>query len=499
MEIIFSNLQDNLVYHANIFNYDKNFFNELCSKNLKLDFSNFSLQNQEDVPTVIQFMKLKSKEQIAQLGTVISEQEENVYNEEQGEMMVKVSKEAKKTIRILLDLIVYSLDKFNKDQERIRQIQENMDGPEPSNIHADNLTCCLLYLDGICMVNIDLIKSIAFTCPVTGRELYDLLLVLMNNKDLSLQAREIASHLISMHLMMEEGNVDQKCIEIINWTFLHSIGNKRDNCLTSNLSLILTIDSCIEYFTTTFDDDKKCIRQLFELMLTETNINTIYESLFCMWNISNNSKYLTLFEKKNENYIEKIVQVIRTNKIDKVARIGLMTIKNLLDSQVCLEILFNIKFMRTIDILLTNKWNDPVIKEMLNFIYDFLEKNYKIMNSFDKFVKELDSGYLKQGSLHTTAFWEENYKEFETNQFDNIRKLVCIVQSAGDTEDDIKMKCIACFDLGEFARLYPGGASILDIFGAKESLLLLIQHKNLELKNRALVCLQKIMMRSLKK
>ena len=68
-----------------------------------------------------------------------------------------------------------------------------------------------------------------------------------------------------------------------------------------------------------------------------------------------------------------------------------------------------------------------------------------------------------------------------------------------DTEEDIKMKCIACFDLGEFARLYPGGASILDIFGAKESLLLLIQHKNLELKNKALVCLQKIMMRSLKK
>ena len=176
-----------------------------------------------------------------------------------------------------------------------------------------------------------------------------------------------------------------------------------------------------------------------------------------------------------------------------------MTIKNLLDSQVCLEILFNIKFMRTIDILLTNKWNDPVIKELLNFIYDFLEKNYKIMNSFDKFVKELDSGNLKQGSLHSTAFWEENYKEFEANQFDNIRKLVCIVQSAGDTEEDIKMKCIACFDLGEFARLYPGGASILDIFGAKESLLLLIQHKNLELKNKALVCLQKIMMRSLKK
>jgi hypothetical protein len=47
--------------------------------------------------------------------------------------------------------------------------------------------------------------------------------------------------------------------------------------------------------------------------------------------------------------------------------------------------------------------------------------------------------------------------------------------------------------------LYPGGAAILDFFHAKEALLELIQDKNLELKNRALVCLQKIMMKSLKK
>jgi hypothetical protein len=115
--------------------------------------------------------------------------------------------------------------------------------------------------------------------------------------------------------------------------------------------------------------------------------------------------------------------------------------------------------MRTIDILLTNKWNDSIIKEQLNFIYDFLEKNYKIMNSFEKFTKEIDSGNLKWGSLHTTAFWEDNYKDFEFNNFDYIRKLVCILQSANNlTDHDIEMKCIACFDLGEFVRLYPGGA-----------------------------------------
>ena len=35
--------------------------------------------------------------------------------------------------------------------------------------------------------------------------------------------------------------------------------------------------------------------------------------------------------------------------------------------------------MRTIDILLTNKWNDSLIRELLHQIYDFLDKNYKIM------------------------------------------------------------------------------------------------------------------------
>jgi V-type H+-transporting ATPase subunit H len=121
-------------------------------------------------------------------------------------------------------------------------------------------------------------------------------------------------------------------------------------------------------------------------------------------------------------------------------------------------------------------------------------------SSFEKYVKELESGDIKQGSLHTSSFWEDNYKEFEHNNFEYIKMLVRILQNPNNlTDRDIEMKCIACFDLGEFVRLYPGGASVLEYFGAKDSLLFLIQHNNLELKNRALVCLQKIMMRSLKK
>ena len=33
-----------------------------------------------------------------------------------------------------------------------------------------------------------------------------------------------------------------------------------------------------------------------------------------------------------------------------------------------------------------------------------------MFSSFEKYMKELDSGIIKKGSLHTTEFWEENYK-----------------------------------------------------------------------------------------
>lgn len=82
-----------------------------------------------------------------------------------------------------------------------------------------------------------------------------------------------------------------------------------------------------------------------------------------------------------------------------------------------------------------------------------------IISSFEKFAKEVDSGKLKWGSLHTQSFWEDNYKAFEAHNFEYIEKLVKIVQSSYNlTESEIEMKCIACFDIGEFARCYAGGS-----------------------------------------
>ena len=68
------------------------------------------------------------------------------------------------------------------------------------------------------------------------------------------------------------------------------------------------------------------LKTLFEVMRKD-NYNIIYEALFAIWNISNFVDNIEIFENKRDHYLEIIVGVIKTNKIDKIARVGLMIIK----------------------------------------------------------------------------------------------------------------------------------------------------------------------------
>ena len=381
MEIQFKNLQDNIVFHANIFNYDKQFLMTLLKCTIKLNFEEFAKvknMKEKDISTISSFFKLKAKDQV-ELMTYATYSEYNKIseneNQEEVQKKIKESKSASTTLRYLFYLFMYS---FETAEEKAKLLEGGK--IEPGEPNADNIIACLLFLDGISMVNIDIIRLIEDNASNVGKNLKKLVSMIIESNFVDFHIKEIASHILSIDLMQNDGYMyDQKneelfdnSKELMKWTYEICIQQHRDSCLTSNLSLLLTIDENIEYFLGDFNEEFPCIRKIFELMTeADININIIYESLLCMWNISSNKKYFYFFENKDNKYIEKIVQVIRTNKIDKVARIGLMTLQNLLESQICVEILFDIKFMQTVSILLTNKWNDPVIKELLNYCLEF--------------------------------------------------------------------------------------------------------------------------------
>ena len=389
--VYFNNLQDDIVYHANIFNYDKQFLTSLLNKGIKINFHNYAQEKKvkpEDITLVMKFLESKSKDQV-ELMTIAVDHEYGRLQEDDQEIQKKIqqSRAATKTLRHLFTLFDYCFEKAN---EKAQQAMEGEGKIQAGEENADNLIACLLFFDGISMVNIDIIKLIENNASYTKKSsLVELVFGLLNNNLVDFHIKEIASHILSIDLMQNDGNTDaeeneiylENCRNLMKWVYEMSIQKNRDSCLTSNLSLLLTIDENIDYFLgEEFNHEYNHLRKIFELMTdADININIIYESLLCLWSISSNKKYFYIFENKANKYIEKIVQVIRTNKIDKVARIGLMTLQNLLDSQTSVEILFDIKFMQTVSILLTNKWNDPIIKELLNFCLDFLEKNYKSM------------------------------------------------------------------------------------------------------------------------
>ena len=393
MEVNFKNLQDNIVYHSNIFNYDKQFLMTLLKNGVKINFSEYAqVKNvkMEEISKVITYLQSKSKEQLELMSNATYRefreygflQDEN--NEESGQKKGKENiKSVKQTLLHLYNLILYS---FERAEETAKGEEGGM--IMAGEFNSDNIIGCLLFFDGISMANIDVIKIIEENAFNTGMSFIEIIFMILNHELVDFHIKEIASHILSIALMnddrinteIEQNSIFENSKKLMKWTYEQWIQKQRDSCFTSNLSLLLTIEDNIDYFLGEFNNDFPCIRKLFELMTEpDININIIYEALLCMWNISSNKKYFYFFENREKKYIEKIVQVIRTNKIDKVARIGLMILKNLLDSQTCVEILFDIKFMQTVSILLTNKWNDPVIKELLNYCLDYLEKNYKSM------------------------------------------------------------------------------------------------------------------------
>ena len=97
MQVEFNNIQDNLIYHANIFNYDKAFLLELISIRLKLDFIDYPKEGQtreEEIANISEFLKLKSKEQIEKLNTILDEESGIIFDNE-NEPVKKVKKQLK--------------------------------------------------------------------------------------------------------------------------------------------------------------------------------------------------------------------------------------------------------------------------------------------------------------------------------------------------------------------------------------------------------------------
>ncbi|KAM3569944.1 hypothetical protein VYU27_007968, partial [Nannochloropsis oceanica] len=131
---------------------------------------------------------------------------------------------------------------------------------------------------------------------------------------------------------------------------------------------------------------------------------------------------------------------------------------------------------------------DQELKADLEHLHEALQKDSRELSTFERYTAEVASGQLRWGIVHSDKFWKENVRSLEANDFKILKSLISLLAS-----EDEEVVAIACYDIGEFARFYPNGRSIVKLFGAKDKTMHLIEHPNPEVARYALQCVSKIM------
>lgn len=73
--------------------------------------------------------------------------------------------------------------------------------------------------------------------------------------------------------------------------------------------------------------------------------------------------------------------------------------------------------LKVVDNELRKNIKDEQLKENLEVLAEILERNYRILSSFEKYNKEITTDKLNWGPCHSEKFWKENVKKFEGNDF----------------------------------------------------------------------------------
>lgn len=172
----------------------------------------------------------------------------------------------------------------------------------------------------------------------------------------------------------------------------------------------------------------------------------------CIWLFSFLPDALPLFSSEKYNLVGWLVQSLNTSSSEKVIRVNVCIVQNMMHLPSLCEELISCGAIRRLNLLDQRIFKDADISETLRVVLDYLKSNYELLSSFDLYVKEVQRGVLRAGPRHTDDFWKENVRKFETDDFALIKRLIALLDS-----EDKETVCIACADLGAFAIFYPNG------------------------------------------
>lgn len=117
-----------------------------------------------------------------------------------------------------------------------------------------------------------------------------------------------------------------------------------------------------------------------------------------------------------------MIEVIQKLSREKLVRVAFMCFRNLTElSPDCIEIMVDNNLLKVVDTLMKGNIKDQEVLDDLTHVGEVLEKNIKILTSFEKYMKELNSKYFQWSPVHSEKFWKENVKRFEDEDFMHVK------------------------------------------------------------------------------
>ena len=214
-----------------------------------------------------------------------------------------------------------------------------------------------------------------------------------------------------------------------------------------------------------------------------------YQTLHCLWLLSYNKQVAN--QVGGTKVINFVVDILRTIQKEKIIRMCLAILNNFKNINNNNEQMLDSGISKPLDILSNKQWGDEDIDKDLDELKKALETNLQALSSFDIYRTEVVSGNLEWSPVHKSErFWKENSHKFEE---DNYKVLLLLKQYITSETPNSQVASIACYDLGEFARIHPRGRNIIQQLGIKIPLMALMEDKDPEIRKQALTAIQKLM------
>lgn len=198
---------------------------------------------------------------------------------------------------------------------------------------------------------------------------------------------------------------------------------------------------------------------------------TVYYALLLLWELSFEAFGVEALEDCRSSLVRLAAQATAHHQAAKVTRVAVQLFDNLKQNGGCLEQMNDAQLLAVLDRLLHKGIKSKSLEAAVATLAEFLELHLVPQNSGVRLVREVRSGVLEWGGVHTEKVLRENVAKLEANEFELVRALIACLGSNNPT-----VAAVACHDLGLFGKIYPFGPKMLETLGGKNQLMLLAKN-----------------------